>query len=313
MFAKKSKILITGGNGFLGNRVVHFLKKRGYQNLIIPSSRQYDLRDSSRCRFLVKGVDVVIHLAANVGGIGYNLNYPADLFYDNIIMGVNLLHESSKAKVKKFVAVGTVCAYPKYTPVPFREEQLWDGYPEETNAAYGLAKKMLLVGGNSYRTQYGLNSIYLIPVNMYGPKDNMHLENSHVIPALISKFYKAKKLNLPEVIVWGTGKVSREFLFVDDGAKAIIQAMEKYNDAAPINIGTGIEITISELVDKISALIGFKGKVIWDKSKPDGQPRRCLNIEKAEKAFDFRAKTDFNTGLKKTIQWYGKFFDKQLL
>lgn len=313
MFTKKSKILITGGNGFLGNRVVYFLKKRGYQNLIIPSSKQYDLRDSSKCHFLVKGVDVVIHLAANVGGIGYNLNYPADLFYDNIIMGVNLLHESSKAKVKKFVAVGTVCAYPKYTPVPFREEQLWDGYPEETNAAYGLAKKMLLVGGNSYRTQYGLNSIYLIPVNMYGPKDNMHLENSHVIPALISKFYKAKKLNLSEVVVWGTGKVSREFLFVDDGAKAIVQAMEKYNDAAPINIGTGLEITISELVDKISALIGFKGKIIWDKSKPDGQPRRCLNVEKAEKAFDFKAKTDFNTGLKKTIQWYSNFFDKQFL
>lgn len=305
---KKSKILITGGGGFLGRHIVKHLKEIGVpnKNITIPRSKQYDLRDKNAARKVVKGQDIVIHLAANVGGIGYNQKNPGSLFYDNLTMGVHLMEEARKAKVKKFVAIGTVCAYPKYTPVPFKEDDLWIGYPEETNAPYGLAKKMLLVQSDAYRRQYGFNSIYLLPVNLYGPHDNFNPESSHVIPALIKKFIDARDKNLPVVTVWGTGKASREFLYVEDAAEAIVLATEKYNKEHPVNLGSAFEITIKDLVKHIKEIVGYKGKVIWDKKKPDGQPRRKLDVRRAQKEFGFKSKTSFKEGLKSTIEWYQK-------
>lgn len=299
------KILVTGGNGFLGKNVIDKLIKHGFkkEQIYSPSHNQADLTKLKDCQKVVKGVDTVIHLAAKVGGIDLNREKPGELFYDNLIMGVQLMEEARKAGVKKFVAVGTVCAYPKFTPIPFSEDNLWIGYPEETNAPYGLAKKMLLVQAQAYRQQYGFNAIYLLPVNLYGPGDNFNPDSSHVIPALIKKSIEAKQNNT-DMIVWGTGTASREFLYVTDAAQAIVLATLKYNQPDPVNIGSGMEISIKDLVSLINHYTGFKGKVVWDKTKPDGQPRRCLDISKAKKEFGFKAQTDFSTGLKETINWY---------
>ena len=304
-FWSNKKILVTGGAGFLGRFLVEKLIERGVNkdDIEIPRSKTCDLRERENCKKVVKGKDIVIHLAAVVGGIGANRKNPGKFFYDNAIMGIQLIHESWLAGVEKFVVVGTVCAYPKYTPVPFKEENLWNGYPEETNAPYGLAKKMLLVQCNAYRQQYGFNGIFLLPVNMYGLGDNFDLENSHVIPALIRKFIDAVQNGTNEVVLWGTGEASREFLYVEDAAEAIVLATEKYNKPEPINIGAGFEIKIKDLAKLIAKLTGFKGKILWDTSKPDGQPRRCLDVSKAEKEFGFKAKTPFEEGLKKTIDW----------
>ena len=263
-----------------------------------------DLRKWENCLEAVNGIDVVIHLAAKVGGIGFNRRYPATLFYDNATMGIHLMEAARREGVQKFVAIGTVCAYPKYTPVPFKEEDLWNGYPEETNAPYGIAKKILLVQAQAYRKQYGFNAIFLLPVNLYGPRDNFDPESSHVIPALIKKMVDARLKGNNEVVVWGTGKASREFLYAEDAAEGILLATEKYDKPKPVNLGAGKEITIKELVDLIAGLTGYKGEIAWDTSKPDGQPRRCLQTSRAKKEFGFEAKTDFKQGLRRTIQWY---------
>ena len=299
-------ILVTGGAGFLGSYIVNWLIKKGidHKKIIIPRSKDYDLREKEVCAKLVKGVDVVIHLAANVGGIGYNQEKPGTLFYDNIMLGVHMMEEARKAGVKKFVAIGTICAYPKFTPVPFKEENLWDGYPEESNAPYGLAKKMLLVQAQAYRQQYDFNAIYLLPVNLYGPGDKIDPRQSHVIPALIKKFVDAKVYGSPEVVVWGTGKATREFLYVDDAAEGIILATERYEKSDPVNLGSSFEITIEELAQLISKMVGYTGELIFDTSKPDGQPRRKLDVSRAKKEFGFVSKTNFEEGLKKTIVWY---------
>ena len=300
------KILVTGGAGFLGSSIAKKLKERGVneKDIRIPRSKGMDLRKWENCVEVVKDIDTVIHLGAKVGGIGFNRNYPATLFYDNAIMGIQLMEAARREGIEKFVAIGTVCAYPKFTPVPFKEEDLWDGYPEETNAPYGLAKKMLLVQSQAYRQQYGFNSIFLLPVNLYGSGDNFNPESSHVIPALIRKFTEALDDNKKEVVVWGTGKASREFLYVEDAARGIILATEKYDKSDPVNIGAGFEIKIKDLVELIADITGFKGEIRWDTSKPDGQPRRCLDVSKAKKEFGFEAKTDFREGLEKTIEWY---------
>jgi GDP-L-fucose synthase len=243
-------------------------------------------------------------LAANVGGIGYNRDYPGTLFYDNLLMGVHMMEEARKAGVSKFVAIGTICAYPKFAPIPFKEEDLWDGYPEETNAPYGLAKKMMLVQGNAYRSQYGFNSIFLLPVNLYGPGDNFSVESSHVIPALIKKFVEAKENNLPSVTVWGTGKATREFCYVGDAAEGIVLATERYDESEPVNIGAGFEISIKDLVEKIRSIVGYTGEIVWDTTKPDGQPRRMLDVSRAKDKFGYQSTTDFDAGLKETIGWY---------
>lgn len=302
----KKKIVVTGGAGFLGSFVVEKLFKRGVlkENIFVPRSRDFDLRQRVDCEKAVQGQDVVIHLAANVGGIGYNQENPAELFYDNLIMGVELMEAARKSGVEKFVAVGTICSYPKFTPVPFREENFWAGFPEETNAPYGLAKKMLTVQSAAYRTQYNFNAISLLQVNLYGPRDNFDLNSSHVIPALIHKIYGAKKAGQNYVEVWGTGKPTREFLYVDDAAEGILLATEKYNKPEPVNLGSGMEISIKDLAEKIAGLINFHGEIRWDASKPDGQPRRLLDVSKAEKEFGFIAKTTFDDGLKKTINWF---------
>ncbi|MBP2134573.1 GDP-L-fucose synthase [Methanomicrobium sp. W14] len=303
------KILVTGGAGFLGSNVVRKLEDAGARrkNIIVPRSRDIDLRIWENCVKVVKGADIVIHLAAKVGGIGYNQKYPGSLFYDNAMMGIQLMEAARLADVEKFVAVGTICAYPKFTPVPFREEELWNGYPEETNAPYGLAKKMMLVQSQAYRHQYGFNSIYLLPVNLYGPGDNFDPASSHVIPALIKKFTDAVKAGNSDqtVEVWGTGSASREFLYVEDAARGIALATEKYDGADPVNLGSGMEITIKDLVSKISEITGFKGKIVWDKTKPDGQPKRCLDVSRARKEFGFEAQMGFDEGLRKTVEWYG--------
>lgn len=305
-FLKDKKILVTGGRGFLGSHLIPKLIGFGVkeENIKVVSFRDCDLRQWENCLYAVEGMDVVIHLAARVGGIGFNQKYPAQLFYDNAIMGIQLIEASRIKGVKKFVAIGTICAYPKFTPVPFKEEDLWNGYPEETNAPYGLAKKMMLVQAQAYKKQYGFNIIYLLPVNLYGPRDNFDLESSHVIPALIRKFIEAKIKNENEVIVWGSGEVSREFLYVEDAAEAIVLATDRYDGIEPVNIGAGFEIKIKDLVDVIKELTGFQGNIVWDKSKPDGQPRRCLDTSKAKKYFGFVAQTSFKEGLKKTIEWY---------
>ena len=304
-FWEKRRILVTGGAGFLGSFLVEKLvkeKKMSPDNIRIPRSRTNDLRQYSECLRAVDGMDVVIHLAANVGGIGYNRQNPGSLFYDNASMGIHLMEAARVKEVQKFVIIGTVCAYPKFTPVPFREEDLWNGYPEETNAPYGIAKKMLLVQSQAYRQQYGFNSIYL-PVNLYGPRDNFDLESSHVIPALIRKMMEAeeKKQN---VTLWGTGEPTREFLYVEDAAKAIILAAENYDKSKPVNIGSGHEVKIKDLASLIAEFTGFSGEIKWDTSQPDGQPRRKLNTDKAKKYFGFIAETCLKDGLKKTIEWY---------
>ena len=312
-FWSDKKVLITGGSGFLGSHLVEYLKKQGLdeKNLIVPRSRQFDLRKQSVAKKLTKGMDIVIHLAANVGGIGYNREKPGELFYDNVLLGIHMIEESRKNKVKKFVSIGTVCAYPKFTPVPFKEEDLWNGYPEETNAPYGIAKKVLLIQGQAYRNQYGFNAIYLLPVNLYGPRDKFDPDKSHVIPALIKKFYDAKVQNAKEVVVWGTGRATREFLFVEDAVRAIALAAEKYEKGDPVNLGSSFEISIKNLAELIARLVGFKGKIVFDPSKPDGQPRRKLDTSRAEKEFGFKSKISFEEGLKKTIRWYEKEFRKK--
>lgn len=305
-FLKDKKILVTGGAGFLGKHVVDRIIEKNPKKVFIPRSKDYDLRNQKDCEKVVQGMDLVIHLAANGGGIGYNRENPGTLCYDNLVMGAHIIEEARRAGVQKFVGLGTICQYPKYTPVPFKEEDLWNGYPEETNAPYGLAKKMLLVLSQAYRQQYGFNAIHLMPVNLYGPGDNFDPESSHVIPALIKKFVDAKNRNDEFVVVWGTGKPTREFLYVDDAAKAIVLAIEKYNKPDPINIGSSIEISIKDLAELIRKLIGFKGQIVWDITKPDGQPRRKLNTSKAEKEFGFKSETNFEVGLKGTIEWYVK-------
>lgn len=306
---RTAKILLTGGNGFVGSRVYEELLKAGAkkENIFRPRSKELDLRIAEHAKKAVRGKDLVIHLAANVGGIGYNRDFPGQLFYDNLTMGLNLVEASRLAKVKKFVQVGTVCAYPKFPEhIPFKEEDLWKGYPEETNAPYGIAKLALLEMIQAYRRQYGFNGIYLLPTNLYGPGDNFDPKSSHVIPALIKKFVEAKQQSSPEVVVWGTGKASREFLFVDDAARAIVLAAQKYDKSEPVNIGSNNEVKIKQLVEMIGEVTGFKGRIVWDKTKPDGQPRRKLNVSKAKKEFGFVSKVGFKQGLKKTIEWYIK-------
>ncbi|KUG10402.1 udp-glucose 4-epimerase [hydrocarbon metagenome] len=300
------EILITGGAGFLGSHLVAGLARRGVSasQLSLPRSRDLDLRRWEHCVRAVEGKDIVIHLAAKVGGIGFNQQYPGELFYDNAIMGIQLIEAARQEGVEKCVVLGTVCAYPKFTPVPFHEDDLWNGYPEETNAPYGLAKKMLLVQAQAYRQQYGFNAIYLLPVNLYGPGDNFDPASSHVIPALIRKFVAAVQEEKPVVEVWGTGSASREFLYVEDAARAVLLATEKYNKPDPVNIGAGKEISIRDLVDIIRKHTGFTGEILWDASKPDGQPRRCLVTSRAKEEFGFEALVPFEEGLKRTIAWY---------
>lgn len=304
------KILLAGGAGFLGNYVFRELLRNGCRkkNIFIPLSRNCDLRRLENCQRAVKKQDIIINLAAKVGGIGFNRLRPGEQFYDNLIMSVQLMEEARKAGVEKFVAIGSVCAYPKNTPVPFKEKDFWEGYLEETNAPYGIAKKMSLVQGQAYRQQYGFNAIYLIPANLYGPGSKFNLKDSHVIPALIRKTFEAKLSKSDHIEVWGTGKVSREFFYVKDAAKVIVLATRKYNKPEPVNIGSGKEITIRELAEMIKKLVGFKGKIIWDKSKPDGQLRRCLDISLAVKEFGFKASVPLAQGLRRTIRWYEKEF-----
>jgi GDP-L-fucose synthase len=332
---KDKRVIVTGGAGFLGSFITKKLAERGAADILIPRIEYYDLTQredilrllndavlpiEKRPRHLLpvnlptfRPSDlptfqpsdlVILHLAARVGGIGANREHPADFFYDNMMMGVELLHQAAQRGVGKFVILGTVCAYPKFTPVPFREDDLWNGYPEETNAPYGLAKKMLLVQAQAYRQQYGFNSIYLLPVNLYGPGDNFNPASSHVIPALIRKCIEAQDLGENEIEVWGDGSPTREFLYVEDAAEGILLATERYNGADPVNLGSGYEISIKDLVEMISHLTGFKGKLVWDTSKPNGQPRRGLDVSRAEKYFGFRARTPFEAGLRRTIDWY---------
>ncbi len=306
MSIKQKRICVTGGRGFLGSHIINIFKRKGYAHLFSADIDEYDLRlaaDINRMYQIIKP-DIVIHCAARVGGIGANREHPGEFFYDNLVMGANVLEYARRYGVEKFVAIGTICSYPKHTPVPFKEEDLWNGYPEETNAPYGLAKKMLLVQSHAYRQQYGFNSIYLMPVNLYGPGDNFDPATSHVIPALIKRCLDAIEHGQHEIVVWGTGSASREFLYVEDCADAVLLATERYNGASPINIGAGFEITIRDLVQFIISLTGYIGTITWDTSKPDGQPRRMLDTSKAEEAFGFKAKTDFEIGLKKTITWY---------
>ena len=311
---RDKRVLVTGGAGFLGSHVVDVLRARGAAQVVVPRSREYDLRDADAVRRLLvdcgtpRPVDLAIHLAAHVGGIGANRLRPAEFFHDNLLMGTHLLHESWRAGVGKFVAVGTVCSYPKLAPVPFRETSLWDGYPEETNAPYGLAKKMLLVQSQAYRAQYGFNAIFLLPVNLYGPRDNFDPASSHVIPALIRKACDARRAaargERPVIEVWGSGAATREFLYVEDAAEAIALASEHYDDADPVNIGAGAEISIRDLVGQIAALVGVEAEIVWQHDLPDGQPRRYLDVSRAEQRFGFRAHTPLVEGLRHTIEWW---------
>jgi len=321
-FWSNKRVMVTGGAGFLGSYVVDKLKKRGCKDIFIPKIEDYDLvkMDSVVKAYKDAKPDIVIHLAAVVGGIGANRENPGKFFYDNLMMGVQLMEVGRQMGIEKFLALGTICCYPKFTPVPFKEEDFWNGYPEETNAPYGLAKKMLLVQSQAYRQQYGFNSIFLMPVNLYGPGDNFNPNSSHVIPALIKKCLDAKNEQdtvgtahcaVPTITVWGTGKPTREFLYVEDAAEAILLAAEKYNKSEPVNLGAGFEISIKDLVKLIVKLTGFKGKIIWDSSKPDGQPRRSLDTSRARKEFGFEATMPFEQGLKNTIEWYEKILHCQ--
>lgn len=331
-FWKNKRVIVTGGAGFLGSFLTEKLVQRGTADILVPHIEHYDLTNRDDISKLLEDASqpfgsrpahlkpanlpdfqpaatdpaniVIIHLAAHVGGIGANREHPAEFFYDNLMMGVELMHQAWKRGVEKFVAIGTVCAYPKFTPVPFKEDDLWIGYPEETNAPYGLAKKMLLVQAQSYRQQYGFNAIYLLPVNLYGPRDNFNLETSHVIPALIRKCIEAQQQGKEEIVVWGDGSPTREFLYVEDAAEGILLAAEKYNGSDPVNLGSGYEISIKDLVEMISRLTGFNGKLVWDTSKPNGQPRRGLDVSRARQSFGFQAGTSFEEGLRRTIAWY---------
>ncbi|MGH7411683.1 MAG: GDP-L-fucose synthase family protein [Candidatus Methylomirabilis sp.] len=302
----EKRVVVTGGAGFLGQHLVRTLRERGCKEIAVPRRSQYDLTREAAVEQLYRDArpQVVIHLAAVVGGIGANLANPGRFLYENLVMGAMLMECARQAGVEKFVGVGTICSYPKFTPVPFREEALWDGYPEETNAPYGLAKKMLLVQGQAYRQQYGFNAIHLLPVNLYGPGDHFDLETSHVIPALVRKCLEAIEQGAPEIVCWGDGTPTREFLFVEDCAEAIVLATERFDGPEPVNIGAGFEISIKELVGLIAELTGFRGRVVWDTSKPNGQPRRCLDTTRAQEAFGFRSKTEFREGLRRTIEWY---------
>lgn len=298
--------MVTGGGGFLGSYVVDKLRERGVEQIFVPRKAEYDLVRIEDIRRAYDDADpeMVIHLAAIVGGIGANRENPGRYFYDNLMMGVQLIEEARLRGVRKFVATGTICAYPKFTPVPFREDDLWNGYPEETNAPYGLAKKMMLVQSQSYREQYGYNSIFLLPVNLYGPRDNFDLQSSHVIPALIRKCIEAVDRGDDRIVCWGSGSVTREFLHAADCAEGIVTAAERYDKSDPVNLGAGFEISIRDLAEKIAALTGFKGELVWDTSQPDGQPRRCLDVSRAEREFGFRARIGFDEGLRETIDWY---------
>lgn len=300
----KKRITVTGANGFLGTHLVNELKENDASNLFLPTHKEYNLVEKESCKSIAKESDIIIHLAAKVGGIGANRENPGSFFYDNLMMGVQLIEQARLNNIEKFVALGTVCAYPKFTPVPFKETDIWNGYPEETNAPYGLAKKMLLVQLQAYKQQYNFNGIFLLPVNLYGPNDNFDPASSHVIPALIRKVHEAKEQKLPSIEVWGTGSASREFLYVKDAAKAITLATKRYEKQEPVNLGSGMEISIKDLIIKIKDLMDYKGELIWDSSKPDGQPRRCLDTSKAEKEFGFTASTNFEEGLKETINWF---------
>jgi GDP-L-fucose synthase len=305
-FWKENRVCVTGGAGFLGSFIVEKLRQRGAGDIFIPTIEKYDLTqlDSIKQMLADSKPDVIIHLAAQVGGIGANREHPAEFFYNNLMMGVQLMHCAWQTGVKKFVALGTVCAYPKFTPVPFKEEDLWNGYPEETNAPYGLAKKMLLVQSQAYRQQYGLNSIFLLPVNLYGPRDNFNPSSSHVIPAIIRNCIEAREKNQLEIVQWGDGSPTREFLYVEDAAEGIILAAERYNGAEPVNLGSGNEISIRDLANLIARLTHYTGKIVWDASKPNGQPRRGLDVSRAERYFGFKAQVPFEEGLRRTIEWY---------
>ena len=305
-FWSTQRVLVTGGDGFLGSYVVEKLRERGCSKVFIPRIRDYDLVQTEACQRALADSqpDLVLHLAAVVGGIGANRANPGKFFYENLMMGVQLMEQARLFGVKKFVAIGTICAYPKFTPVPFKEENLWMGYPEETNAPYGLAKKMLLVQAQAYWAQYGFHGIFLLPVNLYGPRDNFDLESSHVIPALIRKCLEAIREGSSEIIVWGSGEPTREFLYVEDAAEGILLAAEHYDKPEPVNLGAGFEISIRDLVDLIAKLTGFSGQILWDRSQPDGQPRRCLDTSGARKEFGFSAKVGLQEGLNRTIQWY---------
>jgi len=305
-FWKERRVCLTGGAGFLGSFVTEKLQQRGAKEVFIPRIEQYNLVDPQDIQRMLDDArpDVVIHLAAHVGGIGANRLHPAEFFYDNLMMSTELMHQSWKRGVEKYTALGTVCAYPKFTPVPFKEDDIWNGYPEETNAPYGLAKKMQLVQAQAYRQQYGFNAIFLLPVNLYGPRDNFDLESSHVIPALIRKFLEAKDAGVSEVEVWGDGSPTREFLYVEDAAEGILLATERYNGSDPVNLGSGYEISIKHLAELIQRLTGYDGKLVWNTSKPNGQPRRGLDTTRAEKYFGFKASVSFEEGLRRTIDWY---------
>ncbi|MCX5635459.1 MAG: GDP-L-fucose synthase [Planctomycetota bacterium] len=305
-FFKKRRIVVTGGAGFLGSYVIEGLQRRGCKNILVPKIEDYDLVKMDEVVRMYKDMkpDIVIHLAAVVGGIGANRMHPGEFFYKNLMMGVQLIEQGRLNNIEKFVAIGTVCAYPKFTPVPFKEDDIWNGYPEETNAPYGLAKKMLLVQSQAYRAEYGFNSIFLLPVNLYGPRDNFDPQSSHVIPALIKKCVDAIEAGADNIECWGRGTASREFIYAADAAEGILLATEFFNGPEPVNIGAGFEIKIKDLVEKIVKITGFKGRIQWDASKPDGQPRRCLDTTRAKKLFGFTAKTSFDDGLKATVDWY---------